>query len=105
MSWKAYVGPLKGSPNIFKTKRHLLVCKRTPGTDKVSLMLIFRTDSNLIISGETVHEGENLITGTLVNYLIDKWCGVIIFRTCFIKVSEINANSKFSLFFIYGNRV
>ena len=68
-------------------------------------MLIFRMDSNLIVSGETVEEGENLITSTLIDNLVYKWCGVIIFRTCFIKVSEINANSNCSLFFIHGNKI
>ena len=38
-------------------------------------MLILGFDLNLIISGKTIHEGEYLASRTLIQNLINKWCG------------------------------
>ena len=41
-------------------------------------MLILGFDLNMIISGKTIHEGEYLTSHTLIQNLINKWCGKII---------------------------
>lgn len=73
-------GPLKGSSIIFKAKRHFPIFKRTAGTNKVCLTLIFLKSCNFIIAQESIHEGEYLISITFINNLIYKWSGEIIFR-------------------------
>ena len=44
-------------------------------------MLALRFNLYLIISEKVVHEGKNLTTRTLIQNLINKWCGEIVLRT------------------------
>ena len=78
-------GPLKSSSTILKAKRDFLICKSSPRTNKCSFMLILGFDLNLIISRKTVHEAEYLASRTLIQNLIDKWCGKIILGQALFK--------------------
>ena len=91
---------LKCSSGVFKAERYFLICKRSPRTDKCSLVLVFRFNLYLIISGKVVHEGEHLATRKLIQNLINKWCGEVILRTCTIQIVEISAYVDHSLLLI-----
>ena len=43
-------------------------------------MLVLRFNLYLIIPEKDVHKGEHLATRTLIQNLINKWCGEIILR-------------------------
>ena len=98
-------GPLKSSSGILKAKRHFSICKRSQRTNKCSLMLVLRFNLYLIISGKAVHEAKNLATRTLIQNLINKWCGEIVLRTGTIQITEISTYADRSLLLINQNRV
>jgi len=91
---------LEGSTGVFETKRELLISKSAPWTDKSGLVLITGGNIDLVIPRETVHKGVHFTSVTLVNELIDEWCGEVIFRTGPIDVMIIDTNSNDTLFFI-----
>ena len=97
--------PLKSGSGFFKAEGHLSICKGTPRKNKSSLMLVLMFDSYLILSGKSVHKRKHLASCTLIQNLIDKWCGKIIFRTGTIQVTEISAYVDRSLLLINQNRV
>ena len=68
-------------------------------------MLVLRFDLYLIVSEKDVHKGKYLASRTLIQNMIDKWCGKIIFRTSTIQVMEISAYADRSLFLINKNGV
>ena len=98
-------GPLKSSSNFLKAKRRFPICKNSPRTKKCSLMLVLMFNLYLIILRKAVHKGKNLATCTLIQNLINKWCGEIVFRTSTIQVTEISAYTDFSLVLIHRNRI
>ena len=67
--------PLKSRYGIIKAKRHFPICKRSPRKNKCSLMLVLRFNLYLIVSRKAIHKGKNLATHTLIQNLINKWCG------------------------------
>ena len=68
-------------------------------------MLVLRFNLYLSISEKDVHEGKNLTTYTLIQSLINKWCGKIILRTDTIQIMEIGAYVDRSLLLIHRNGV
>ena len=96
---------LKSCSGILKAKRHLSICKGSPRTNKTSLVLVLKFNLYLIVSGKAVHKGKNLATRTLLQNLINKWCGEIVFRTGTIQVMEISAYTDRSLLLINQNGV
>ena len=68
-------------------------------------MLVLRFDLYLIISGKAVHKGKNLAPRTLIQNLINKWCGEIVHRTGTIQITEISTYVDHSLLLIYRNGV
>ena len=67
-------------------------------------MLVLRFNLYLIISEKDIHEGEHLATCTLIQNLINKWCGEVILWTGSILVSKISEYTNCSIFLIqqYG---
>ena len=70
-------GPLKRSFDVFKVEGNLSICKITPRTNKCGIVLILGLNLNLIISRKTVHKGKYLTSRTLIQHLVNKWCGKI----------------------------
>ena len=63
-------------------------------------MLVLRFNLYLIISGKSILQGEHLATRTLVQNLINKWCGEIVLRIGTIQITEINTYVDRSLLLI-----
>ena len=97
--------PLKCFSSIFKAEGHLPVHKSTPRTNESNLMLVLGFNLYLIVSRKAIHKRKYLASRTLIQNLIDKWCGKIIFRTCMIQVTKINAYVDRSLLLINQNGV
>ena len=68
-------------------------------------MLVMRFNLYLIIPRKVIREGEHLATRTLIQNLINKWCGEVILRTGTVQITEINAYADRSLLLIYRNGV
>ena len=98
-------GLLKSGARIFKAKWHDLVCESAPQTNERGFKLISTTDNDLVVSGEAIHKGENLVPRTLINDLVNKWCGEVVFGTSFVQIVKVSADSNSALFFEDGNRI
>jgi hypothetical protein len=98
-------GSLKGHSSIFETKGHLTIRECTPWTNECRFVLVFEFDLYLIIPRKTVHEREGLATCTFINYLVDEWCGKIIFWTGIVQIMEVRTYMKRALFFIDRHRI
>ena len=98
-------GSLKSGADIFKAKWHDLICKSAPQTNECGFKLINTTDNNLVVSGEAIHKGENLVPRTFINDLVNKWCGEVVFWTSFFQITKVGANTNGALFFEDGNWV
>ena len=68
-------------------------------------MLVFRLNLYPIISEKAVHKGKNLVTCTLIQNLINKWCGEIVLRIGTIQITEISTYADRSLLLIHRNGV
>ena len=68
-------------------------------------MLVLRSNLYLIIPEKAVHEGEHLATHTLIQNLINKWCGEVVLRAGMIQITEISTYVDRSLLLIHQNRV
>ena len=66
-------------------------------------MLVLRFNLYLIIFGKSVHKGKNLATRTLIQNLINKWCGEIVLRTGTIQITEISTYADRSLILVHRN--
>src|SRR5271168_3567328 len=96
---------LKSSTGIFEAEGELFISKGAPGTDEGRLMLICRSNVDLVVTRKTVHERINLATRTLVDELVDKWSGVVVLWTCSVDITVVNADTNGALFFIDRDNV
>ena len=96
---------LEGSTGVLETERELLIGKSSPWTDKGGFVLVSRGNIYLVIPRKTVHKGVHFTPSTLVNKLINKGCGEIIFRAGLIDITVINTNTDGTLFFILRHDV
>ena len=71
--------------------------QKFPKENKCSLMLVLRFNLYLIVSEKVVHKGKNLTTRTLIQNMINKWCGEIVLGIGMIQVMEISAYTDRSL--------
>ena len=68
-------------------------------------MLVLRFNLYLIVSEKSIHKGKNLATCTLIQNLINKWCGEIVLRTGTIQIMEISTYVDRSLLLVKWNGV
>jgi len=82
---------LKSSANILEPKGNTcIIGKVTPQCGKVCFILVPEIDVNLIISREVIQKGEEFMTHTYNDDLVNEWCGVIIFGVGCIEILKIN---------------
>ena len=94
--------PLKSGTKIFKAKRKFVISKSSPRADESHFTLIFQENFNLIVSEEAIHERKKFTSGTIIYDLVNKWCRVIVLRTCLVNIPIIDTNPNNTLFL--GNR-
>ena len=95
--------PLEGSSSIFEAEGHFPVGEGAPRADESCFLLIFGLDLDLVIVRESIHKGEDFISRTVINYLINERHGIIVFRTCLVQISKISANSNFVVLLVDCN--
>jgi hypothetical protein len=60
---------------------------------------------NLVIARESVHEGEGLVAGAVIDDLIDEGCWEVVFGTCIVEIAKVCADEDSALFLVDGYRV
>jgi hypothetical protein len=96
---------LKSCTSVLQTKRKFSIGKSTPRTNKSSVMLILGNNVDLIISGETIHEREDFTSGTIIDDLIDKRGGKVVFWTSFVDIPIINRYMNGALFLVNQDKI
>ena len=59
----------------------------------------------MVIARESVHKGESLVVGTVVDNLIDEGRWKVVFGTCVIEIAKFCADADSALFLVDGYRV
>ena len=59
----------------------------------------------MVIARESVHKGESLVAGAVVDNLIDERHWKVVFGTCIIEIVKVCANVDSALFFVDRYRV
>ena len=95
--------PLEGGSNIFEAERHFLIGEGAPRADESCFVLIFGFDLDLVIPRESIHKGEDFISRTVIQYLINERHGKVVFRTCLVQISKISANMNFAFLLVDCN--
>ena len=98
-------GALEGGSSIFQVKGHDLISECAPWGCECSLVMILFLDLNLVVSGKSVHEGKDLMSGAHIDDLINEGCWEVIFGTCLIEIMEFCTNTDGTLFFIHENGI
>src|ERR1051325_2647352 len=102
---QCYHSALISGACVLQSERHNLVAESTPLCNKSSLLHVFRSHFDLIVTGETIHEGENLMLGSVFDQNINMRKWKIVFRTRFVQISIIHTHSYFSILLRYGYHV
>jgi hypothetical protein len=82
-----------------------MICKSTPWGNECSFILIGWVDLNLVVARESIHKGESLVAGTVVDNLINERRWKVVFWTCVIEIAKFGANVDSALFFVDGYRI
>ena len=59
----------------------------------------------MVIARESVHKGESLVVGSVVDNLIDERCWKVVFGTCVIEIAKVRTDVDSALFLVDGYRV
>ena len=70
------------------------------GLEPVGVMYL-----DLVISRETIHEREGIVSRENVDNLVDEWVRVIFLWTGFVQITKIGTNAYGALFFHDGSMV
>lgn len=96
---------LIGCACIFQSKGHDIPIVCTPWAIECCLMLVFKRNTALIISWESIHEGQHLVASREVYYdVYSHECEVLLW-TCFVQVPEICADMDLSIRFGHWYKV
>ena len=84
---------LIGDLYIFQAKGHHPITVNSLFSDKGYFFLIFRCHSDLIITDESAHEAEELMSGDGIHQLINSGQRVAILGTSFVEIDEVDAHA------------
>jgi hypothetical protein len=57
-------------------------------------------DLDFIIAGEPVHEGQCLVTGTIIENLVDERGWKVVFGTTMVEIVKVGVDANNALFFV-----
>src|ERR1051325_3547865 len=98
-------GTLISGACVLQSELHNLIAESAPLCNKSSLLHVFRSHFDLIVTGETIHKGENLMLSGVVNQNINMRKWEIVFRTRFVQISVINTHSYLAILLRYGYHI
>src|ERR1051325_465511 len=90
---------------VLQSEWHNLVAESAPLCDKSSLLHVFGSHFDLIVTAETIHEGENFVLSSVVNQNINMRKRKIVFRTRFVQISVIHTHSYLTILLRYGYHI
>jgi hypothetical protein len=93
-------GSLECRTDVLESKRHDTICKSTPWGGKCGFILICWVDLYLIVARESIHEGQGLMAGTVIDNLVDERCREVVFGTSMIEIVKVSADVNGALFFV-----
>src|ERR1051325_10853871 len=102
---QCYHSALISGACVLQSERHNLVAESTPLCNKSSLLHVFRSHFDLIVTGETIHEGANFMLSSVVNQNINMRKWEIVFQTRFVQISVIHTRSYLAILLRYGYHV
>jgi hypothetical protein len=59
----------------------------------------------LIVAVEPFHEGQGLMSDTLIDNLVDESGWEVVFGTSMVEIAKVSANANSALFFVNGDGV
>src|ERR1051325_2905279 len=86
-------GTLISGACVLQSERHNLIIESAPLCNESSLLHVFGGHFDLIVTGETIHEGENFMLSGVINQNINMWKWKIVFWTCSIQISIVYTHS------------
>jgi hypothetical protein len=98
-------GPLESGVGILEAEWHDTIHKGAPRGCECGFVLIDRVNLDLVVTRETVHEGQSLMTFAIVDYLVDEGCWKVVFGIGLIEVTEVHTDIDNVLFFVNKDRV
>src|ERR1051325_6168820 len=98
-------GTLISGACVLQSERHNLITESAPRCNESSLLHGLGSHFDLIVTGETIHEGENFMLSGVVNQNINMRKWKIIFRTRFVQISVIHTHSYLTILLRYGYHV
>jgi hypothetical protein len=93
-------GPLEHCTSVLESKRHDTICTSTPWGSKCSFILIRWMDLDLVVSRETIHEGQSLVACTVIDDLVNERGREVVFGTSVIEIVKVSADANSALFFV-----
>lgn len=96
---------LESGSSILKAKRNNVICECALRCSKGCYVLILLSDLNLVVALKTIHEGYDFMADRIIDNFVNKWCGIIIFRACTIKLAIISKSVDITLFFVNRDEV
>src|SRR5436190_2681309 len=85
--------PLIGSAGVLQSKGHNCVAEHPKRYPEGGVPLVIRVHFDLIVPGESIHEGHPLIAGGVVHHDISDGERELILWTCVVEVAEIDADT------------
>src|SRR5438270_3807294 len=98
-------GPLIGGTGVLQSKRHDGVAEYSKRCPKGGVPLVIRVHFDLIVPGESIHEGHTLIAGHVVHHDIGDGQRELILRTCVVEVAEVDADADCSVLLSDGDDI
>src|ERR1044072_4285573 len=102
---QCYHSTLISGSCVLQSEWHNLVTESTPLCNKGSLLHVFGSHFNLIVTGETIHEGDNFMLSGVVNQNINMRKWKIVFRACFVQISVIHTHPYLTILLRYRHHV
>jgi hypothetical protein len=93
-------GTLESGSCVIEAKRHDTICKSSLGGSECDFVLIGWVDLNLVVARETVHERQGLVTGTIIDNLVDKGRWKVVLRTGMMEIMKFRIDLDSALFFV-----
>src|ERR1044072_2538924 len=90
---------------VLQSERHNLITESAPLCNESSLLHVFGSHFDLIVTGETIHEGENFVLSGVVNQNINMRKWEIIFRTRLVQISVIHTHSYLAILLGHGYHI
>jgi hypothetical protein len=96
-------GPLERDVGILEAEWHDTIC--APRGRQCGFVLIGKVNLDLVVTRETVHEGQSLVTCAIIDYLVDEGCWKVVFGIGMIEVTKVHIDTDSALFFVNKDRV